>query len=262
MWCIISRDFTTHSCLVLTIFAELSRPRTIVSRLLWNLPTTALGWSTYSTMSMQIDRHSATFVSTSLGTPSREGTAPPSRRGHKSLPRVSKSLQSAKRVTFRAFLLLVTLPVLLTRHYFRRRIFFFSRRVTSYFSAQIYRSRKFPPVRVFQHEWHSTIRSRLFLPSLSTLGRFLRKVETFWTSFACILLRSPLARACPGRLGSTIQIWRKFSFRVKLMATTTTTRLNASQRVAVRNLADFWQRPPFGNAYKQRYSQHLPGHDP
>lgn len=104
--------------LVLTIFIVLSRPRTIpFCYEIYQPPP--LGWSTYGTMSMQIGRYSATFVSTSLGTPSRAKKQFLYAKAIKVCP-VFPNLCKAKGVTFRTFLLPVTSPASLTRHCFRR----------------------------------------------------------------------------------------------------------------------------------------------
>lgn len=127
--------------LVLTIFIVLSRPRTIpFCYEIYQPPP--LGWSTYGTMSMQISRYSATFVSTSLGTPSRAKKQFLYAKAIKVCP-VFPNLCKAKGVTFRTFLL----PVLLRPHRLLdivSVVAYLSRRVTLLFCSEIYRSRKFP----------------------------------------------------------------------------------------------------------------------
>lgn len=84
---------TTLPCLVLTIFIVLSRPRTIpFCYEIYQPPP--LGWSTYSTMSMQIDPAFGYICFNELRNAVSREEAVPLRKGHKSLSCISKSLQS------------------------------------------------------------------------------------------------------------------------------------------------------------------------
>lgn len=151
-----------------------------------------LGWSTYGTMSMQIGRYSATFVSTSLGTPSRAKKQFLHTKAIKVCP-VFPNLCKAKGVTFRTFLLLVTSPASLTRHSFRRRVPFTTSDATfllwNISIAKVslaFSFRKRPsPIRI------KVSSSKSFY---ACVKGFLRKVETFSTLFACSLLRYFSAR--------------------------------------------------------------------
>lgn len=150
-----------------------------------------LGWSTYGTMSMQIGRYSATFVSTSLGTPSRAKKQFLHTKAIKVCP-VFPNLCKAKGVTFRTFLLLVTSPASLTRHCFRRRVPF-----TTSDATFLLRNISIAKVSLTFHSANGAARldqGFFFQVSLRLCERFLRKVETFSTLFACSLLRYFSAR--------------------------------------------------------------------
>lgn len=91
----------------------------------------------------------------------------------------------APRVTFRAFLLLVTPPVSLTRHRFRRRVLF-TTWVTLLLCPDISIAKVSCPPCFIANGTVRLDQDSFFSSSLFTLRRFLRKVETSRTSFACI----------------------------------------------------------------------------
>lgn len=210
-------------------------------------------------MSMQIDRHSATFVSTSLETPSRERTVSPFRRGHKSMSRVSKSLQSAKRVAFRAFLLLVTFARVAYSTLFSLPPFFFTMSDELLFCSNISIVKISSRLCFITNGTVRLDQSSFFQVSPHLEGSSAKLELSKLHSHAFYFVRLSLTRVSWEIRLNNSDLTKVFvSRRVKLTATTTHLNVTTSGSPKLGGFlttAAVWERP------KQSYSQHLPGHD-
>lgn len=225
-----------------------------------------LGWSTYGTMSMQIGWHSATFVSTSLGTPSREEAGSSSfAEAIKVHPSCFQIFTKRRESLSNAFLLLVISLASHTSTLFSPLFFFTTSDATfllRYISIEVARSFFF----VFHRELPFHRSDQTFCPSMCLYNwkRFLRaKVETSrelhsyaYSYFGYFILLWPRARARVSQEISLDNSKLKRSFRLVSRKANYALR-RVTTVAAVQNLANFWQRPSraaFGNAYVARYS--------